>query len=112
LWSQRDHKEGAMKRVGIREFRDHATQYLASDEVLAIERHGRPIGLYIPAAASKQESFAQALERLQQTVQQVVAETGLTEEELSRLYDLNEPVPDEPRMQHRRDASDEHAPGR
>jgi Mg2+ and Co2+ transporter CorA len=100
-----------MKRVGIREFRDHATRYLASDEVLAIERHGRPIGFYIPAGASKQESFARALERLQRTVQQVVTETGLTEEELSRLYDLNEPVPDEPRRQHRPGASDGHAPG-
>ena len=86
-----------MKRVGVREFRDHATRYLAGDEVLAIERHGQPIGFYIPTGASRQESFAQALERLERTVQRVVAETGLTEEELSRLFDLNQPVPNQPR---------------
>ena len=83
-----------MKRVGVREFRDRATHYLAGDEVLAIERHGQPIGFYIPTGASRKESFAQALERLERTVQRVVAETGMTEEELSRLFDLNQPVPD------------------
>jgi len=86
-----------MKRVGIREFRDHATRYLAGSDVLAIERHGRPIGFYVPAAASQQETIARALERLQETVERVRAEAGLGEEELSRLYDLNEPLPHRPR---------------
>lgn len=86
-----------MKRVGVREFRDRATRYLAGDEVLAIERHGQPIGFYIPTGASPAESLAQALERLERTVQQVVGETGLSEEELGRLYDLSRPVPDRPR---------------
>lgn len=81
-----------MKRVGVREFRNHATQYLAGDEVLTVERHGQPIGFYIPTGASRQESFAQALERLEATVQRMVKETGLGEEELSRLFDLNEPL--------------------
>src|SRR5437764_10821918 len=91
------YKEGVVKRVGVREFRDHATQYLAGDEVLAIERHGQPIGFYIPTGARRQESFAQALERLEQTVQRVLAETGMSEEELSNLFDLNKPVPQRPR---------------
>lgn len=42
-----------MKRVGIREFRDHATRYLAGDEVLAIERHGQPVGFYIPTTIQR-----------------------------------------------------------
>lgn len=83
-----------MKRIGIREFRDHATRYLAGSEVLAIERHGRPIGFYVPAAASSQETIAHALHRLQQTVERVRAEAGLSEEELSRLYDVSAPLPD------------------
>jgi antitoxin (DNA-binding transcriptional repressor) of toxin-antitoxin stability system len=82
-----------MKRVGVREFRDHATRYLAGDEVLAVERHGQPIGFYIPVAASRQESFAQALERLEETVKRILAETGMSEDELSRLYDLTAPLP-------------------
>ncbi len=87
-----------MKRVGVREFRDRATQYLGSGEVLAIERHGQTIGFYIPTGNSRQESFAEALGRLEETVRRVLAETGLSEEELSRLYDLNQPLPERPRQ--------------
>jgi antitoxin (DNA-binding transcriptional repressor) of toxin-antitoxin stability system len=99
-----------MKRVGIREFRDHATRYLAGSDVLAIERHGRPIGFYVPAAASQQETITQALERLQETVERVRAEAGLSEEELSRLYDLNEPLPDRPRHAQGDKRSETYAP--
>ena len=71
----------------------------SDDEALAIERHGQPIGFYIPTGGSRQESFAQALERLEQTVQRILVETGMSEDELSRLYDLTQPVPDQPRRQ-------------
>jgi hypothetical protein len=101
-----------MRRVGVREFRDRATRYLAGDEVLAIERHGQPIGFYIPTSGSRREGFAQALQRLEQTVQQVMAETGLSEEELSRLYDLARPVPEQPVRRRNKVASDAHASGR
>ena len=100
-----------MKRVGVREFRDHATQYLAGDEVLLVERHGEPIGFYIPTGASRRESFAQALDRLEQTVQQVLTETGLSEEELSRLYDLGEPVPDRSSRRRPEAVTETHAAG-
>jgi len=90
------HKEDVMKHVGVREFRDHATQYLSGDEVLAVERHGEPIGFYIPTTANRRERFEQALERLEQTVQRIVVETGMSEDELADLFDLNKPVPDPP----------------
>ncbi|MGH2531794.1 MAG: hypothetical protein ACRDJW_05755 [Thermomicrobiales bacterium] len=85
-----------MKRVGVREFRDHATKYLAGDEVLAIERHGDPIGFYIPTKASRREPYHDALERLGQTVQRVLARTGMTEDELADLFDWKKPLPDDP----------------
>jgi hypothetical protein len=100
-----------VKRVGVREFRDRATQYLAGDEVLAIERHGQPIGFYIPTGASRREALGQALERLEQTVEQVVGRTGLSEEELSRLYDTSRPVPDRPRRRRPADPGRERAAG-
>lgn len=103
---------GILRRVGVREFRDHATRYIAGDEVLAIERHGRAVGFYIPAGASREESFAQALERLEQAVQRVLSETGLSEEELSRLYDLTQPLPDRPRPRRSVLAADARASGR
>lgn len=96
-----------MKRVGVREFRDRATQYLASDEVLSIERHGQPIGFYIPTGKSRRESFQEALARLEQSVRRVLTETGITEEELVRLFDLNEALPEDLETPART-----HAPGR
>jgi len=101
-----------MKRVGVRDFRDRATRYLAGDEVLAIERHGQPIGFYIPVGARRQESAALALERLEQTVERVLDETGLSEEELSRLFDLRTPIDDLPIRRDRDAGGDAHAPCR
>jgi len=46
-------------------------------------------------SAEEMERFQVALARLEQTIQQVLAETRMTEEELARLFDLNEPLPEE-----------------
>lgn len=83
-----------MKRVGIREFRDRATLYLAAGEPLEIERHGKPIGYFIPIKERDDEASRQALERLNRAVELVLAESGMTEEELSAYFDLNRPVAD------------------
>ena len=84
-----------MKRVGVREFRDHATQYLAGDEALAIERHGRPIGFYVPTGMSRRENHSEALIRLEATVRRILDETGMSEEELSAFFDLSKSLPEE-----------------
>lgn len=83
-----------MKKVGVREFRDHATKYLASDEVLAIDRHGRTIGFYVPTAHKPGAEFHESLKRLEDTVQKFLTETGLTENELADLFDLTKPLPE------------------
>lgn len=85
-----------MKRVGVREFRDRATHYLAGGEVLAVERHGRPIGFFIPAQASAEEDLQGALERLQHAVDRALATSGMDEEELSRALDVSRPYTDAP----------------
>jgi hypothetical protein len=60
--------------------------------VLVVERHGRPIGFYIPAAARRDEELREALKRLEQVVEEVLDQTGLTEEELSQAFDLRRQV--------------------
>lgn len=72
-----------MKHVGIREFRDHATRYLAGGSVLAIERHDQIIGFYIPVKPAPDDKVRPALERLTKAVDRVLAETGMSETELS-----------------------------
>jgi len=96
-----------VKRVGVREFRDHAAEYLAGEEVLAVECDGEPIGYYMPigkrrnakAAAIEvkpKEGAAEAMRPLGQMVDEILEETGWTEDELSRLLDPKQPFPDLP----------------
>ena len=81
-----------MRRIRVREFRDHATKYLALQEPIEIERHGRPIGYYIPAKRANDEEVKQAIDRLNEAVEALLAESPITEEELVELFDLSRPV--------------------
>jgi len=44
-----------LKSVGLREFRDHATTYLSGPDPIAINKHGRVIGLYVPLERDEHE---------------------------------------------------------
>jgi len=52
-----------MKSVGIREFRDKASHHLTSKEVLAVKRHGKLVGPYIPVKESEDEEVRRAIDR-------------------------------------------------
>jgi hypothetical protein len=79
-----------MKSIGIREFRDKASQYLASSEVLAVKRHGKLIGFYIPVEQSNEIEIEQALKRLSESVETALAKSGLDEIALSHALDLSQ----------------------
>ena len=66
-----------MKSVGIREFRDKASQYLASSEIVAVKRHGKLVGFYVPVERSDEAEITLALERLTETVEIAKRESGL-----------------------------------
>lgn len=89
-----------MKHVGVREFRDRATGLLKEAEPIAMERHGRLIGFYIPVAPKRTEKseaeLKEALERLEVSVNRMLEETGLTEDELADYFDLSKPAPELP----------------
>ena len=71
-----------MRSIGIREFRDQATQLMASGETLIVERHGEPIGFFVPIVAVDREAGDAALGRLGRAVDRVLEETGITEDQL------------------------------
>ena len=81
-----------MKSVGIREFRDKASHYLASSEVIAVKRHGKLVGFYIPLKETDDEEVQRAIKRLAKTVESAIALSGLDEEALSRALDLSDLV--------------------
>ncbi len=76
-----------LKYVGVREFRDHATSYLSGSDPVAVSKHGRVIGFYVPLARDENE-VARSITRLNETVGQVLADSGLSEDELAALVDL------------------------
>jgi len=80
----------SMKDVGVREFRDHASRYLSGDEPLAVRRHGRVLGFYVPVRQkSDTEELRVALREAQEGLVELRGATGLSEEEL-----VEELVPD------------------
>lgn len=79
-----------MKSVGIREFRDKASQYLASREVVAVKRHGKLVGFYIPVEQSDDIEIQQALQKLSQTVETAMAQSGMNEAALADALDLSQ----------------------
>jgi len=71
-----------MRSVGVREFRDQATKMMGAGETLVIERHGEPIGFFVPISAKDRRAGRKALGRLGDAVENLLAETGLDEDEL------------------------------
>jgi hypothetical protein len=78
-----------LKNVGVREFRDHATSYLSGSDPLAVSKHGRVVGFYIPVERDEDE-VKSAVNKLGETVGQVLADSGLTEDELAGLFELRD----------------------
>ena len=81
-----------LKNVGVREFRDHATVYLSGSDPVAVSKHGQVIGFYIPVEADREQAM-RALEQLGRSVEEILAQTDMTEDELSGLFDLHRARP-------------------
>lgn len=72
-----------MKDVGVREFRDHASSYLSGGEPLAVRRHGRVVGFYLPVKQkSDDEELEAALRDLGESLAEIRHAVGLSEDEL------------------------------
>jgi hypothetical protein len=96
-----------MKRVPADEFAEHAAEYLEGAEPVSVEKDGAVIGRYVPApnghavhrARSDEErrknkaELRAHFERLQATLQEIYAETGMTEDEFADLFDTKKPFP-------------------
>jgi antitoxin (DNA-binding transcriptional repressor) of toxin-antitoxin stability system len=70
--------------VGVREFRDHATSLIASGETIVIERHGEPVGFFVPITAKDRRQGRASLGRLGRLVDEVLQRAELDEDELVR----------------------------
>ncbi len=84
---------GKLKSVGVRDFRNNASTYLSGSDPIAVNRHGKVIGFYIPIERDDDE-VRRAVAQLGSTVEKVLEESGMTEEELAQLFDLRRPMPE------------------
>jgi cell division inhibitor SulA len=82
-----------VKSICVREFRNDASTYLSGSEAIAVNRHGKVIGFYIPLDRDEDE-VRRAGAQLGAAVGQVLEETGMSEEELARAFDLRRPTPE------------------
>jgi PHD/YefM family antitoxin component YafN of YafNO toxin-antitoxin module len=66
-----------MTSVNTRTFRTDLAKYLESSEPIAISRHGRTIGYYIPANDDLNQQELEALKRGMAQLQQKLNEYGI-----------------------------------
>jgi antitoxin (DNA-binding transcriptional repressor) of toxin-antitoxin stability system len=85
-------EEVAVRHVGVREFKNQATSLMSSGETLVIERHGKPIGFFVPVEAKDRQAGREALGRLGRLVDDLGAKIGLDEEALAQ--EITEDHPD------------------
>lgn len=78
-----------LKNVGVREFRDRVTRCLSGSDPIAVSKHGRVVGFYLPRQHDEDEVTA-AVAKLGQIVRKVSSESGLTEDEVAELFDLRD----------------------
>ena len=72
-----------MRAIGVREFRDQATSMIAGGETLVIERHGEPIGFFVPITAKDRRGRPQGARPTRpSSSNDVAAGAGLDEDEL------------------------------
>lgn len=71
-----------MRPIGIRAFRDEATKHLAAREALEIQRHGHPVGYFVPHRDADGRPPLAVLARL---LDRAIDESDLSQAELVAL---------------------------
>lgn len=72
----------AATKVGMREFREQLARYLESEVPIAVTKHGRTVGLYIPVRHQPAEEDLAALREAGRRLDEWMVEQGVTEDEL------------------------------
>jgi len=72
--------------VGMREFREDMARYLDSPAPVAITRHGRTVGYYVPAHGKMGEEELRALKRAVEHLATLLADRGVSEDEVVSVF--------------------------
>lgn len=74
-------------RMGIREYRQEIPRVIREEQPVLIERHGHPVGLYLPLRTHDEARETQTLQALEGALSDLQQQTGLGEEALARLVE-------------------------
>jgi hypothetical protein len=74
----------SVKSVGVEEFLNQLTTYVPGADAIAVSRRGRVIGFYVPVRRD-QEKINRALDDLGETVEEILKETGMSEQEFTAV---------------------------
>jgi antitoxin (DNA-binding transcriptional repressor) of toxin-antitoxin stability system len=72
----------AATKVGMREFREQLAQYLESEVPIAVTKHGRTVGFYIPLRNPPAEEDLVALREAGRQLDEWMVRAGVTEDAL------------------------------
>ena len=75
-----------METVGIREFRENLSGYLAGSAPIAITRHGETLGFFLPVPPRRTEEEWAEFDRAAVRTDELMAGIGMSEEELVEDY--------------------------
>lgn len=75
------------EKVGMREFREQLGTYLESDRPVAITKHGRTVGFYIPARRQVELEDREALREAGRRLDAWMVEHKVDAEELTADFD-------------------------
>ena len=78
-----------MKTVSIQEFSTRTPHDLASRDILTVKGHDQLVGFYISLQESDAAEVQRAMQKLSETVNAAMAESGWDEETLSQALDLS-----------------------
>jgi antitoxin (DNA-binding transcriptional repressor) of toxin-antitoxin stability system len=73
-------------KVGVREFRENLSDYLESATPVAIMRHGKTVGFYVPTPQRPRQEDLEALRRAGEQLDALIASSGATEDELVKEF--------------------------
>jgi prevent-host-death family protein len=72
--------------VGVREFRRDLAEYIDGDEPVTVTRHGRRVGVFVPARDDHAEAIA-AYQAAVGKLQALMEQSGVGEDELVAEFD-------------------------
>jgi hypothetical protein len=82
-----------MKQIPIDKLNQDAIACLTTGEPLVIEHEGKILGIFLPKQPVVTAHLDQALEKLDQTLDKILTETGMIESEFAAYFDLSRPCP-------------------